>query len=61
MIEIRYPDTATLYQSPCAKCDKRCAPTEAEADSLLVSCNTQLCYEVNEFLQNHPTVDITSK
>lgn len=60
MIEIRFPDKATLYQSPCANCPKSGMNAQGESNSLLVNCDKQLCYEINEFSENHPTVNIVS-
>ena len=60
MLEIAFPDKATMYQSPCANCTKRGNAENCEEGSLLVNCDKALCYEVNEFSESHPTVRINS-
>jgi len=60
MIEVRFPDKATLYDSPCANCAAKKTASGAGENPLLVSCDKFLCYEINEYSEKHPTVTITS-
>jgi hypothetical protein len=60
MIEVSFPDKATLYLSPCASCGKKDCADTVKPESLLVTCDKFLCYQINEFSEKHPTVNISS-
>ena len=60
MIEISFPDKATMYQSPCASCGKGTVMESGPNGTPMVTCDKFLCYEVNEFSEKHPSVSISS-
>ena len=61
MIDIQFPDKATMYDSPCANCMKKGLLDAPQGESLLVSCDKSLCYDINTYSEMHPTVNISGR